>query len=412
MKTLVIHSEFGVLRGGGENFTRNLFTAFAARGHQVSVTFVADRAGRYPISVPDVVEAIPLCGRWSRNLGKPTLSAIRRRLASNSRLKQIWDRIQEGISWRLIDLHALRFQRRVERDFANRWSEFDAVYVHGDTRLAAEISRHLPTVLRLPGPVSPELRSLLHTVHAVCANGDALIRLREILGDQATELPVGINSDLFSPGPSFIRSKLGWSDEHFVLGYVGRLAYIKGVDLLAEAFRQLASKCPQARLLILGSGEEEHSIRSQIQGEIARGRAHMAGDVDHDRLGEWYRSMNLLVMPSRYENFSNSVLEALACGVPFLGANVGGNRMMADRGVGWTFEVGSASSLAAKVEEITRDRAELEARGILARQWVQSHHLWSVAAERLEQVFARLVNRCSTTAHQCASRHKRQAPSV
>ena len=40
MNVLVLHSQLGVLRGGGENFTRNLFVAFAARGHKVAAAFV------------------------------------------------------------------------------------------------------------------------------------------------------------------------------------------------------------------------------------------------------------------------------------------------------------------------------------------------------------------------------------
>jgi hypothetical protein len=46
MKILVLHSELGVLRGGGENFTRNLFDALHKRGHQVVAAFLADEGGR------------------------------------------------------------------------------------------------------------------------------------------------------------------------------------------------------------------------------------------------------------------------------------------------------------------------------------------------------------------------------
>ena len=57
--------------------------------------------------------------------------------------------------------------------------------------------------------------------------------------------------------------------------------------------------------------------------------------------------MNVFVMPSRYENFSNAVLEALACGVPFLVSDVGGNRCLAEDEGGWHFTPGSADSLGA-----------------------------------------------------------------
>src|SRR5215475_9094251 len=76
MKVLVLHSELGVLRGGGENFTRNLFAAFAARGHHVAAAFVADRHGRYPIPLPSFIEPMPIRGWWSRKLGQATLSSM------------------------------------------------------------------------------------------------------------------------------------------------------------------------------------------------------------------------------------------------------------------------------------------------------------------------------------------------
>ena len=56
MNVLVLHSELGVLRGGGENFSRNLFTAFAERGHRIAAAFVADHNGRYPLPLPSAIQ--------------------------------------------------------------------------------------------------------------------------------------------------------------------------------------------------------------------------------------------------------------------------------------------------------------------------------------------------------------------
>src|SRR5439155_14086345 len=113
MKVLVLHSELGVLRGGGENFTRNLFTAFAERGHRVAVAFVADHHGHYPISLPSSIQPIPLEGWWSRNFGQATLSMVGRSFADDSPLKKKWNYIQEAVSWRTIRWHNRRFQQRV-----------------------------------------------------------------------------------------------------------------------------------------------------------------------------------------------------------------------------------------------------------------------------------------------------------
>ena len=386
MKVLVLHSELGVLRGGGENFSRNIFSAFAQRGHRITAAFVADRSGRYAFKMPPAIEPMPICGWWSSNLGQAALSVVGRRLPARGSSRKEWDHIQAAIGWRVFRWHKRRFQQRVERKFAKAWNDYDAVYVHGDALVAKMAARHRPTVLRLPGPVTSELEPVLREVDAVCANGDALNSIRAFLGDHATELPVGIDAQLFRPGPSQIRSKLAWQNA-WVLGYVGRLTHLKGTDILAKALRELMSQMPELRLLVVGSGEEAHCLRALLSKEFARGTAHLEPDVDHQTLADWYRAMDLLIMPSRYENFSNSLLEAMACGVPFLASDVGGNRIMAQSGAGWLFEPGSVASLTAGLTEIAKKPCEIKNRGRFGVEYVRSRHSWSAAAERLEQIF-------------------------
>ncbi|SLM49971.1 protein of unknown function [Nitrospira japonica] len=386
MNILVLHSELGVLRGGGENFTRNLFSAFSTRGHRVTAAFVANPSGQYPFSLPPGVTPIPLAGWWSRQFGQAQLLSIGSWIPSTSLLKHQWDRMRGGICWRIHRWHESRFQRRAEHVFANRWAEFDAIYVHGSSKLARLASRFRPTVLRLPGPVSQELAPVLRQVHAVCANGDALVQIRTFLGDHAIEIPLGVDSRTFFPNSRSVRQSLGWAEECSVIGYVGRLIHIKGVDLLATAFREVARVSPHARLLIVGSGEEESAIRAILRCELARGLVHLEPDVPHGRLADWYRAMDLLVMPSRYENFSNAIVEALACGIPFLGSDVGGNKLLAEAGCGHLFEQQSHDSLTSCLRKLMADRATLKLNGAFGVEYVRTHYSWAASAERLEHV--------------------------
>jgi glycosyltransferase involved in cell wall biosynthesis len=388
MKVLVLQSELGVLRGGGENFTRNLFTAFAARGHRVAAAFVADRSGRYPIPLPAGIEPIPIRGWWSRKLGQALLSSVAGCIPFESPLRAGWDRGQEAICWRTIRWHDRRFQRRIEHEFALRWTDFDIVYVHGNAILASRVARYRPTVLRLPGPVTAELAPVLRRVHAVCANGDALAQIRRFLGDHAIELPLGIDTQLFMPGSTSVRTALGWTGQHRVVGYVGRLAHLKGVDLLAAAFREMSRTLPEARLLIIGSGEEEGKIRSVLAQELAHGIVHIERDVNHEQLPEWYRAMDLLVMPSRYENFSNTVLEGMACGIPFLASDIGGNRIFAETGAGWLFDSESVASLTSRLRSINGHPSEMKARGTVGTRYARERYTWVASAECLEGIIA------------------------
>lgn len=391
MKVVVFHSELGRLRGGGENFTRNLFTAFAARGHHVTAVFVADRHAQYPLPLPPTITSIPIPGWWSVNIGQKALASLASYISPESKGKYILDRIQQGISWRNTQWQRHRFQSRINKEFADRWQRFDAAYVHSNIFLASDISSHLPTVLRLPGPVEPEFAPALRSVHAVCANGHALTTIRRFLGDHATELPIGIDTQIFKPGPSAIRSTLGWTSDHRVIGYVGRLTHLKGIDLLASAFKQISLHSTNLRLLIIGSGTEEVRIRSLLAKELTQRLVHIEPDVEHRRLVDWYRAMDLCLMPSRYENFSNALLEAMACGVPFLASAIGGNQILAKTGAGWLFAPGSVSSFCGCINKILEKWPELKSRGNVGKCYAQKNYDWSASAERLERLITKHV---------------------
>jgi glycosyltransferase involved in cell wall biosynthesis len=385
MRVLVLHSELGTLRGGGENFTRNLFASFVSLGHEVSAAFTADPFGRYPFQVPTGITAIPIRGWWSRSFGHGTLSAVGRRLTVRSLLHEKWEYIQNGLSWRTVYWYNRRFQQRILSQIDRATWNVDAVYVHSNPFLASEVARIRPTVLRLPGPVTSEVLPVLRNIHAVCANGDALTCIRSFMGD-AIELPVGLDHRLFAPGSSSYRERLGWSSEHKVVGYVGRLSRIKGVDLLAEGFRELSKRRPDARLLFVGSGEEEPNLRAILKTEVASGLVHFSGDVPHEELPHWYRAMDVLVMPSRYENYSNAILEALACAVPFVGSDIGGNRALYDAGVGWLFEQNSPTSLASALLDVLAESEKRKALGRKGRSYVEGRYSWSATAQRLEDI--------------------------
>ena len=388
MRVLVLQSELGVLRGGGENFTRNLFSAFAERGHRIMAAFVADRRRRYPLPLPASIEPIPIPGWWSSTLGQSALASISGYLPWQSRLRAPWDQVQEALAWRTFAWHNQHFQRAIERKFAHRWGDFDAVYVHGNTSLASKVAQHCPTILRLPGPVTAERAPMLRTVQAVCANGDALVRIRAFLGDHVTELPIGLDVQLFTPGRSSVRAALGWAEHHCVVGYVGRLTYLKGVDLLAAAFRETAKEVHDVRLLIVGNGEEERHIRTVLAPEYTRGLVHIEPGVNHAHLPAWYRAMNLMVMPSRYENHSNALLEAIACGIPFLASDIGGNRTLSETGAGWLFEPASVPALSQCLRRLIANYPALKARGEVGARTVQYHYSWAASAERLEAIIS------------------------
>jgi len=104
--------------------------------------------------------------------------------------------------------------------------------------------------------------------------------------------------------------------------YVGRLAKIKGVSTIMDAFSILADEKQSCHLYIVGpegdlSQKESRRLRTTPN-------VHFLGQVSHERKMSLIKSVDLMVVPSLWENFPMVVLEAMACAKPVIATSVGG----------------------------------------------------------------------------------------
>src|SRR5690606_28867861 len=95
---------------------------------------------------------------------------------------------------------------------------------------------------------------------------------------------------------------------------VGRLHPVKGFDLLIQAFALIAPYFPDWDLVILGEGDERPRLQQQIQEADLSQRVQLMGRVGN--MAEWYQYADMYVLSSRTEGLSNTLLEAMAAGLP------------------------------------------------------------------------------------------------
>jgi glycosyltransferase involved in cell wall biosynthesis len=107
-----------------------------------------------------------------------------------------------------------------------------------------------------------------------------------------------------------------------LLACVGALIARKGQGIAIQALAAI----PEARLVLIGKGEDEAALRAQAQREGVEGRVFFAGSIDHDLMPLLLSAADVMVLPTANEGLANAWVEALACGTPVVTCDVGGAR--------------------------------------------------------------------------------------
>lgn len=156
-----------------------------------------------------------------------------------------------------------------------------------------------------------------------------LVDLVGIPSHKITQVYNGVYGEKFFPAPT--RQTLpveGFSlSENIIFGTVGRLETVKDQTTLAKAFVELHRLRPdlkgRLRLVIVGDGGLRQAVEYILQQAGLHDYVWLAGN--RRDVPDLMRGMDVFVLPSLAEGISNTILEAMACGLPVIATNVGGN---------------------------------------------------------------------------------------
>ncbi|MGH7310608.1 MAG: glycosyltransferase [Candidatus Rokuibacteriota bacterium] len=147
--------------------------------------------------------------------------------------------------------------------------------------------------------------------------------------EQFVAIPSGVPAEALrvrAPARDAARAHLGLAPDDFVIVGVGRLVYVKGFDLLVAALPRVLGELPAARLVLVGDGPDRASLEAQAIGFGVAGRLVLAGAVAGAAGGLLYylAAADVCAAPSRNEGMGRALVEAMALGLPVVGAAVGG----------------------------------------------------------------------------------------
>ncbi|HEY9194602.1 MAG TPA: TIGR03088 family PEP-CTERM/XrtA system glycosyltransferase [Methyloversatilis sp.] len=193
---------------------------------------------------------------------------------------------------------------------------------------------------------------------------------------RVTQIYNGVDKQRFRPRGDEARPTAmpeNFRQDCFVVGSVGRMVGVKDYPTLVSAFIDAASQPggDRLRLVIVGDGGARESCQRMLDEAGLAGQAWLPGE--RSDIAELMRGFDLFVLPSLGEGISNTILEAMACGLPVVATRVGGNPELVDDGVnGRLFEPGDVAALSAMLRIYMSDPSVLAAHGSASRQRVEA----------------------------------------
>lgn len=112
-----------------------------------------------------------------------------------------------------------------------------------------------------------------------------------------------------------LRKELSW-ENNYIIGNIGRLHFQKNQKFAIEVFAETLKKMPDARLVLIGQGEDEEKLKEQVERLQLEDKVLFAGTQYNIRA--WLSAFDLFLFPSLFEGLSIAALEAQANGIPVL----------------------------------------------------------------------------------------------
>jgi len=211
--------------------------------------------------------------------------------------------------------------------------------------------------------------------------------------DKIAIIPNGIDLSEYAelPPKGVFKKKFNIPEDKKIILYLGRIHITKGIDFLVRAYAYLINEMHFKDAVLVIAGPDDGYLKEVRELTDRLGvskRVLFTGPLyGRDKL-EAYVDSEFYVLPSRYETFPMTILEAYACGKPVIASNIGGLRELVDDGkTGLLIDVGDVDQLARAIFSLLNNEVEIKEMGSMGRQYVKSNFSIEKVVEKLEKVY-------------------------
>lgn len=261
--------------------------------------------------------------------------------------------------------------------------------------------KHIPYIVSLRGSdvpgfndrfknfnifLNPVIRRIWRNARAVVANSAGL---RDLANRIDPRLPINLIYNGIDSSEFTIRSER--DDGRFVILSVARLIQRKGLGDLIRSLPEVIKEYPEILVRVIGEGNLCHELRSLAQNLGVIDHIEFLGYIPHEYLPSYYASSDLFVLPSLNEGMSNSVLEAMAAGLPIIVTDTGGTKeLIHDNGL--VIPAGRPDAIAAAIRRYINNPSIRQAHGRQSRALSESMD-WNGIADQYLMLYLECICR-------------------
>jgi glycosyltransferase involved in cell wall biosynthesis len=306
MTYLLINYEFPPLGGGAANATKNLGAALTRRGNRVVVLTSAYR-DLFGVSEEDGITVVRLSA-WRTSLHRSGIFQMTAYILAASR--QISRIAQKYQVERVIAFFS------VPGGVIARWLNDRRSVPYAVSLRGGDVPGTEPGLRFFYKMLTPFRRNILRHARYVSAPSVGLKKLSELTDPVPVRvIPNGVDCDYFKPGSS--------QDPSLTLLSVGRLHRQKNVQRMLEILLAIRKDCGiPATARVIGDGPERRNLEKFVRQHNLRTAVSFEGWLPRSTVAAAYRSATVLVQLSSYEGMSNTILEALASGLPVVVSHI------------------------------------------------------------------------------------------
>jgi len=223
-----------------------------------------------------------------------------------------------------------------------------------------------------------------------------LVRNIGVKQDKVVQIYNGVDSNRFFPATQRVKiQEFPCPEDAVVIGTVGRMQTVKDQLNLVRAFILLKNENPEyentIRLILIGDGPLLDEARQILRKNGVEYLAWTPG-VRND-IARIMQSLDIFVLPSLAEGISNTILEAMASGLPVIATNVGGNPELVINGEnGCLVPASSPEAIKEKLLEYIENKESIKNHGISARKQIEKNFTMAVMTNKYMKVYDDLLN--------------------